>query len=255
MRLALHQYRYDLLTFWRNGQSRFFTLALPVLFLVIFISVFGNDKVKVPGGEIKLSTYYVPGIVTLGIISASLVNLVISLTEQRESGILKRRRSAPVPAWAIIGGRVLTVVTVAFAIVLVLILVGRIAYDVSLPASHIPAIALATFVGAASFSCLGYALASFVNSGDAAQPITQIVVLPLYFISGIFFPQDSIPGWMLAIADVFPIRHLQQAMLQAFNPLASGGAVAWGHLGIVLAWGAVGLGIALRRFSWLPRGR
>jgi ABC-2 type transport system permease protein len=213
MRLALHQYRYDLLTFLRNGQSRFFTLALPVLFLVIFISVFGNDKVEVPGGEIKLATYYVPGIVTLGIISASLVNLVISLAEERESGILKRRRSAPVPASAIIGGRVLTVVTVAFAIVAVLILVGRIAYGVSVPVSHLPAIALATFVGSASFSCLGYALVSVVNSSDAAQPITQIVVLPLYFISGIFFPQDSIPGWMLSIADIFPMRHLQQAML------------------------------------------
>src|SRR5579863_5574443 len=103
LRQSLHQFRYDLLAFARNGQSRFFTLALPVIFLVIFASVFGaNSNVKVAGGTIPTSVFYVPGIITLGIIAASFMNLVISVTSQRESGVLKRRRATPVPASAII---------------------------------------------------------------------------------------------------------------------------------------------------------
>ena len=98
-RLVLHQFRFDLIAFVRNRQSQFFTLVLPVLFLVIFASVFGgNHSVKVPGGRLKTSVSYVPGIITLGIIAASFVNLVISVTAQRESGILKRRRATPVPS-------------------------------------------------------------------------------------------------------------------------------------------------------------
>ena len=73
-RLAWHQFRYDLRAFFRNRQARFFTLALPVLFLVIFASVF-TGTTKVAGGSIGTSVYYVPGIITLAIISAAFGNL------------------------------------------------------------------------------------------------------------------------------------------------------------------------------------
>jgi ABC-2 type transport system permease protein len=93
-RLAAHQFRYDLRAFFRNRQSQFFTLALPVLFLVIFASVFGGHgrTVNVAGGPIDTSVSYVPGIMALGIIAAAFINLVIAVTAQREAGVLKRRR-------------------------------------------------------------------------------------------------------------------------------------------------------------------
>ena len=100
--LAIHQFRYDLLAFARNGQARFFTLALPVAFLLIFATVFRDQTVPVPGGLIHTSVYYVPGIVALGIIQAAVNNLAISVTAQRENGILKRRRAAPISAGVLI---------------------------------------------------------------------------------------------------------------------------------------------------------
>ena len=87
--------------FWRNPQSRFFTLAVPIIFLVIFVSVFGNNTLK---NGVKASTYYVPGIAALAIIASSFLNLVIAITAQRESGVLKRRRATPVPASVLIAG-------------------------------------------------------------------------------------------------------------------------------------------------------
>src|SRR5262249_42374076 len=99
--LVLHQARYDVLGTLRNRQARFFTLALPVIFLFIFVGIFGNHVV----GGVKLSTTYVPGLSALGVISSSFINLVISITVQREEGILKRRRASPVPAWVLIAGR------------------------------------------------------------------------------------------------------------------------------------------------------
>ena len=95
--MALHQFSFDFRALRRNRQAQFFTLALPVMFLVIFASIFGggSQTVKVSGGRIDTSIAYVPGIMTLGIIAAAFINLVISVTAQRESGVLKRRRATP----------------------------------------------------------------------------------------------------------------------------------------------------------------
>ena len=82
IRMALHLFGYDLRAFLRNRQWQFFTMALPVLFLVIFASVFGGSghTTAVAGGPISTSVYYVPGIIALGIIAACFGNLVASVT-------------------------------------------------------------------------------------------------------------------------------------------------------------------------------
>jgi ABC-2 type transport system permease protein len=252
--LVVHQFRYDLRSFLRNRQSQFFTLALPVLFLVIFASVFGGhgDTVKVAGGRIDTAVSYVPGIMALGIIAAAFINLVISVTAQRETGVLKRRRATPVPAAALIAGRSLTAVVTALGVTAVLLAIGWAAFGAHIPARTAPALALTIVVGAVSFCCLGYALASVVRDQDAAQPVTQAVTLPLYFISGVFVAASTLPHWLVNIAGVFPVRHLAAALLTAYNPHTHGAGLAGGDLLIVAAWGALGLAIALRRFSWNP---
>jgi ABC-2 type transport system permease protein len=255
-RLAVHQFRYDLRAFFRNRQSRFFTLALPVLFLLIFASVFGGSgTVNVAGGPIDIAVSYVPGIMALGIIAAAFVNLVISVTAQRETGVLKRRRATPVPASAIIAGRALTSVVTALIIAAVLLGIGWAAFGAHLPVRTVPALVLTVVIGAISFCCLGYALASVIRDEDAAQPVTQAVTLPLYFISGVFVPNANLPQWLRNVADLFPVRHLAAALLTAYNPHTHGAGIAGSDLLIVAAWGAAGLVFALRRFSWNPLGR
>jgi ABC-2 type transport system permease protein len=255
--MTLHQFGYDLRALLRNRQAQFFTLALPVLFLVIFASIFGGhgDTVRVAGGRIDTSVSYVPGIMTLGIIAAAFINLVISVTAQRESGALKRRRATPVPAAALIGGRALTAVVVSIATTTVLLAVGWAAFGAHIPARTAPALALTVIVGSVAFCCLGYAAASVIHDQDAAQPVTQGITLPLYFISGVFVAVSTLPHWLVVIADVFPVRHLAAALLTAYNPHTHGAGLAAGDLLAVAAWGAAGLAIAVRRFRWLPTGR
>jgi ABC-2 type transport system permease protein len=255
--MALHQFRFDVRALLRNRQAQFFTLALPVLFLVIFASIFGGSgqTVKVSGGRIDTSISYVPGIMTLGIIAAAFINLVISVTAQRESGVLKRRRATPVPASALIAGRALTAVVTALGSAVVLLGIGWAAFGAHVPARTAPALALTIVVGALSFCCLGYAVASVIHDQDAAQPVTQGIMLPLYFISGVFVAVSTLPAWLVDVADIFPVRHLAAALLTAYNPHTHGAGLAGTDLLIVAAWGAAGLFVALRRFSWLPLGR
>jgi ABC-2 type transport system permease protein len=222
-----------------------------VIFLVIFVSVFGNHRVGPQ--NVKASTYYVPGLAALGVIAASFVNLVISVTAQRETGVLKRRRSTPVPAWVLIASRTLTSVILAIALVIVLVAIGRIFYGVHLPGATLPAFVLGMVVGAACFCCLSFAAASFIRNEDSAQPIIQATILPLYFISGVFVPKDQLSSTLRDIASVFPVSHLNDALFKAFDPATTGSGIAGGDLLILAIWGAAGLLIALWRFSWSPR--
>jgi ABC-2 type transport system permease protein len=82
-----HEFGSDLRCFRRNTQSVFFTLVLPVLFLVIFASIFRNATVQVPGGTMKESVYYVPAIITFGLIAAAFSNLTVTVVRSREAGI------------------------------------------------------------------------------------------------------------------------------------------------------------------------
>jgi ABC-2 type transport system permease protein len=250
--VVLHQAKYELIGFWRNPQSRFFTLLLPIIFLVIFSTVIGGTTTTPSGTKIDVSHYYVPGIATLGIVAASFLNLAVSIVTQRQNGILKRRRATPVAAWVLIVGRAAVSVAVALAVVIAIIVIGRLAFGVPVPGSTLPGVVVASVVGAFSFCCLAFAVASFISSADAAQPILQAVTLPLYFISGVFVPDSNDPAWLRDVANVFPVRHLAQAELRGFDPGASAPGIAWWHLVVLAGWGIAGLVIAVRFFKWSP---
>ena len=248
--LVIHQARYDLRSFLRNRQARFFTLALPLLFLVIFNGVFGGNQVGPARVPAKL--YYVPGISAMAVIAASFINLVISITVLREEGVLKRRRATPVPAWALIAGRTLMAIFVSLLSMSLLMLVGRFAYDVRLPAHAIPGVAITAVVGSITFCALAYSLSAFIANEDAAQPMVQAIMLPLYFISGVFIPSVTLPAWLRHVAEFFPVQHLADGLRNGYLPGASGTGIVWSDIGVLAIWAAVGLAIALRSFSWLP---
>ncbi len=249
--LALHQFRYDQKVFWRNPASVFFTVMFPIIFLLLFAGLFGNKQLD--GLGVKTSAYYVPGIITLAVVSATLVSLAMNLVIAREDGRLKRLRGTPLPTWALIAGRVGNSIVVSAMMVVLVTLLGDVLFGVSVPTTTIPGIVVTLIVGAFSFSALGFALSSLIPSEDAAPPITNAVVLPLYFLSGVFIPETEIPDGVLHVADVFPIRHLFEAFFACYDPSTTGVGIEFGHLAVVAAWGIAGLIFALRRFRWSPR--
>ena len=250
--LVVHQFRADLRCFYRNKQSVFWTLALPVLFLVIFGSVFQHQNVAVPGGRIDEQVYYVPGIIAYGLIAAAFSNLVVSVVRYRETGIYKRRRATPLSPSAIIAARALVAALSVLAITGVLLAIGWAAFAAHIPARTGPGFLLDIIVGAAAFSCLGFAVASLISTIDAALPVTLAIVLPLCFLSGVFIPIMELPRSLIDVGKIFPVHALADALLAAYNPHTTGG-LRWGDLAILAAWGLAGLIIAVRRFSWLPR--
>ena len=250
--LAVHQFRFDQKIFWRNPAAVAFTVAFPLMFLVIFQLAFGaQDRIKAL--DVDVSTYYVPGIITLAVVSATFQNLAMSVTIDREYGILKRTRGTPLPNWVFIAGRVGNSIVVSLLMLALLAALGAIAYGVGIPWDRLPAVLITLAVGAATFSCLGLALTSAIPSQSAAAPITNLVIWPFYFLSGPLIPESEIPDGVLHVADAFPIRHFFEAFFTAWDPSTVGAGFEWGHLAVVGIWGLAGLAIAIRTFRWTPR--
>jgi ABC-2 type transport system permease protein len=249
--LLVHQFRFDQKIFWRNPASVFFTAVFPLLFLFIFATFFKNAEIE--GLDVDGATYYVPAIVALSVISATTVKLAMNLSSEREAGMLKRLRGTPLPPAVFVAGRVGNSLVISLILVVLLSVIGALFYGVSIPTETMPAVVVTLAVGAASFSCLGFALAAVIPSEDAAPAVTNALVFPLYFISGVFVPADEIPDGILHFADIFPIRHFFEAFFTAWDPNTTGAGFELWDLAIVAAWGVLGLLIAVRFFRWEPR--
>ena len=249
--LVVHQFRYDMKVFWRNRQARFFTLALPVGMLMLFVAIFGQDNYLLAGHGVRGSTYYLANLVGFGTVDAAMMSMAVGIVMTRESGILKRRRATPQPAWVIIVSRALAGIVTSLVLAALLLLVGRVAYSVSIPLHSLAALTLAIAVGTFAFCALGFAASGLIRNVDAAQPVMMGVTLPLFFISGIFVPWPLIPSWLRVVAEIFPVRHMASAVLA---PLAatSGSGVRAADLGVTALWGVAGLVVAARTFRWTP---
>ncbi|HEX2265763.1 MAG TPA: ABC transporter permease, partial [Solirubrobacterales bacterium] len=148
--LVAHQFRYDQKAFWRNPASVFFTVMFPVIVFLILAVVFNGERVDVRGG-VEATTYYVPAIMSLAIISATMQTLAMTLVIAREDGRLKRGRGTPLPAWVFVAGRIGNSIVVTVLMLALLAAIGRLLYDVPFPWERLPEMLLVLAIGAASF--------------------------------------------------------------------------------------------------------
>ena len=253
--LVTHQARYDLKTSLRDPRARGFTLALPLLLLLLFGYIFRHESFSYGHGvKVAGDSYYLPRMIVLGLVSATLSNLVVVLVAKRETGALKRRRATPVRPAVLIGGDVITSEATALTMAIVLGLVGWFAFGVHLTGAGAGAAIATVVIGTAALCGVAYAVATLIASIDAAGPLVMLVMFALNAISGIYVPESLFPAWLRDVAQVLPVRPLAVAMQAAFDPRTnSGRTFAWPDLAIVAAWGIAGALFAIRRFSWTPK--
>lgn len=249
--LTFSQVRYVNKAFWRNPSRAFFTLVFPLMFLVIFTALLGNNTVHLGSVTIKSSTYYVAAMAAYAVITACYMNIGMAMAFQREAGILKRIDGSPLPRRSFLSSRIVHSVLIAILLVAITAVFGRLFYDARIPNG----LDLARFfvmlvVGAAAFCALGLAVTAVIPNADAAPAIVNASILPLLFLSGIFIPfGNNTPAWVQWVARIFPVRHFTQGMLAGFV----GTPFRWSDVLIVAVWGLAGLLLSVRYFVWEPR--
>jgi ABC-2 type transport system permease protein len=248
--LLLHQLRNEQRLYWRSHELAFFTFLFPVLIFVLLGSVYGHDKIK-SERNIEGSHYLLAGILGYGLASTAFAGLAIILVIRREAAILKRLRGTPLPAWAYIASMVLSAIIVYAIEVVILVALARGLFGVPLP-SKILSLVLALLLGACAFAAMGIALTTVIRSAEGSSAVVNAVYLPMGFISGSFWSPHAYPRFLEVIADILPltyfIRMTRDIVLRHTEIWNEGTAV-----GVIAAWGVVGLFFALRGFRWEPR--
>jgi ABC-2 type transport system ATP-binding protein len=154
--LAIRQVRYVNKAFWRNPASAFFTFAFPLMFLVIFTALFGHDTVRLGSRSVNVSTYYVASMASFAVITACYNNIAITVTFQRDAGVLKRTNGTPLPGSAFLGARILHALLVSILLVAITAAFGRAFYHADIPTGlTLLRFGVMLVVGAASFCALG----------------------------------------------------------------------------------------------------
>jgi ABC-2 type transport system permease protein len=231
------------------------TFAFPLVIVVLFNALNGGDRVaaaSAAGGKVAFAQFYTPSIGIFGLTMACYAGVVVGLAAARDSGLLKRVRGTPLPMSVYLGAWLTGAALTGIAAVVLLFVVAVPAFGVHLYPRMLPAAVVTLVLGAATLAALGLAVASLVRRADEAMPVAQLTVLPLSFISGVFYPLDGAPGWLLTVAHAFPLFHIVDAFDACFAPQTTGGGWNLGDLAVIALWGAVGLRVAARRFRWEP---
>jgi ABC-2 type transport system permease protein len=252
--LLLHEALYDLKISVRNPRARFMGFFFPIVLLVVFTGVFGNGHTVVDNVRVSLKVFYVPGILAMSIVVNAYASLVIMVSGLRERGVLKRRRATPVPAVVLIGGQALSTVATTAVTAAILLVIAKLVYGVGLAGPAILAVACTALIGTFAFACIGYAVSGLIGSQDAAQPIVQMTMLPLWFISGVFIPIANLSHGLKDVADVFPVQHLANSLHMASVHSSFAASISGTDIIVLAVWAVGAAAFAAWRFSWLPAG-
>ena len=239
------QIRDEQRAYWRNRGRGIFTFVFPLMFLVIFATIDKSAHLKQLGG-IPYDDFFVPGILAYGIIATTYVNMAIGTTILREQGVLKRMQGTPLPRWAYIAARIGSTVLIVGAITMVTLVLGAAAYGVHIHAATLPGLIATLVLGTAAFTTLGIGITRFISNAEAAPVIVNLTVLPLTFISSVWFPTTGLPNAVNGIAKAFPIRPLADGLQYAFNPHTTGVGFNGSDLRTLAIWTAVGIFLMVR---------
>jgi ABC-2 type transport system permease protein len=210
---------------------------------------FSLDAQQVEDDSLKVIQFVTPGLLGWAVATGATFGAALTLVTWRQKRILRRLRLAPISSSAVVGARVG---------VSVLLALGQTAIFIGVALLPVFGLRLSTYwwmsipliiAGTLAFLSIGLLAGAWAKTPETASAVVNIVVLPMAFLSGSFFPLDSAPAWLRTISQVLPLRHLNEGMLDVMVRDRGPGAVL-PELGLLLGFAVVVTAIASRLFRW-----
>jgi ABC-2 type transport system permease protein len=232
--------------FLREPVGAFFTLVFPLMFLFLFGSISGNEPSPMFGGQ-RMMDNAIPTLTAMIIGTTGLMSTTITMATYRENGILRRLRTTPVSPLVVLAAQVIVVFAMTCLGMLLLIIAGMLVYHVRFEGNAFSM--LAGFVlSSLSFFGIGFILAATMPTARTAQISGMVLLYPMMFLSGAFFPVELLPAAVQKVAVFMPLTYVVNLLrgLWAGQP--------WGdHLldvGVLAGMLLLGIIVSVKTFRW-----
>ncbi|HEV8045718.1 MAG TPA: ABC transporter permease [Rubrobacter sp.] len=230
--------------FLREPIAIFFTLAFPVLILLLFSAIFGNEPVpNMPG--VRSVDVQAPGYTTMVIGTTALLGLPITLAAYRRQGVLRRLRATPLHPSVILVAQVLVNLLMTVLGIAIMLVAAWLVYDLRLPEAPL-AVAFAFLFATISFFALGFVLAGLLPSERTATVVGQVVYFPMLFLSGAVVPRELFPETLHRVSDFLPLTHVVNLIQELWIE------GTWNLTALVVLLGllVVSVAVSARTFRW-----
>jgi ABC-2 type transport system permease protein len=246
--LALGQVRYQLVVLLRSPLGFFLSIVIPLLLLICLNVITPGD----PVGGLPYAQWLTPAMCAFCLLNACYVTAVTSIVLAREEGILKRLRGTPLPGWTYLLGRSGSAFVTSVVASGIIIGIGVAFFSVSMVWHAFGYFAAATVLGIICFFLLGAAVTTLVPKSETALPVAFGTMLPLAFISDVFFFTKHPPAWLHDLASAFPVAPIARAMEDSFSPATHSWPMPVTGLLVVLGWSAAAALVIALAFRWEP---
>ena len=259
--LGLSRVRSEVTTYFRQGDSVFFSFLFPLVMLTIFSVAFSEQNLGTEDAPLSAAACYLPGMMAAGLLLSGLQNLAIDIAGEKGDGTLKRLAGTPLPVLSYFIGKIGQVFVTGILQAAMLLVVARFAFQVELPTQpeKWATFAWVFVLGVSTSAILGIALSGLPRSGKSATAVIIPIALVLQFISGVYLGFSQLPEWLQTVASVFPLKWMAQGMRSVFLPenfasLEQGGTWDLAGVAIVTAiWLVVGLAVTRMTFRWIRK--
>jgi ABC-2 type transport system permease protein len=230
----------------RNPATVFWSIGFPTLWVSLFGALFSEPMPGFGYEGLNYANFLLPAGISIVILASAFIGIPIALTTYRETGVLKRLRVTPLKTSTLALGFTISQFLFIALGVIVLFIVSKLFFDVQVLGSWLALLGMIVF-GMFTFLALGSAIGSVVGSWRAAAVITQIVFIPLLFLSDMFMPIAIFPQWLQPICKALPLTPLNVILRDIVYgvPLDN----LW-RLSIMAGWLVVGAIITIVFFRW-----
>jgi ABC-2 type transport system permease protein len=211
-------------------------------------ALFAIQTVTITASSLRTIDFLVPGILAMALMQLGIFATAPPLVQLREQQVLRRLGATPLTRTMLLSAQVSLRITVGLVQTALIILVGALVFQVQIVGNLL---LLAAFVvlGALSFVCLGYFMSTWGKTQEGINGASQFINFPMMFLSGLFFPVDTMPKWIRPVVDAMPLTYLADALRQIMV-----GAAPLHPLGtdllVLMVWLVICAVLAVKFFRW-----
>lgn len=246
MKILLGQIAIETKLFLRRKDDLFWTLAFPMFFMVLYGFIYGDQMWADYG--MRAIDFLLPGVLVMALMVTGVMATASGFAEERGKGIYRRLSLTPLKRSILIIGQILHRYLVIIVQVILLLIVGILAFKIKIAGNYFLFWLILTF-GAMCLLSIGFALTGLIRSARSATPISMSVFFILLFLGGILIPINVLPGFLEGFSNTLPTTHLANALRSV---IVSGAGISeiWKDLLIVGGWTIGCLGLAIKFFRW-----